>query len=201
MTLLKTSDGVSQSTMVIDKSLLILLLRRCKYLFGTGGTVEQKQKLSSKLLGVSVSSVREAFKASATSYPCVYLCTLNTVGKLRKTMKIDNKYTDDMLVCKYGFTSDLSRRLTEHEKLYGKLKGCELAVKHYSIVDPMYVSDAETDIKDYFEALNIFLKYKNYDELVIVKQSLFKSIEKQYKQITSSYAGHMKKYDKRYRRS
>jgi hypothetical protein len=156
------------------------------------GTVKQKQKLSSKLLGVSVASVKEAFNASATEYPCVYLCTFNTVDKLRKSMKIDVKYTDDMIVCKYGYTKDLSRRLSEHEKTYGKIKGCELMVKHYSIIDPMYIAEAETDVKDYFEALDAGMKYENYDELIILKQTQLKSVEKQYKQITCAYAGHMK---------
>ena len=29
-------------------------------------------------------------------------------------MNIDNKYDDNYIVCKYGYTNDLDRRLQEH---------------------------------------------------------------------------------------
>lgn len=56
----------------------------------------------------------------------------------------------------------------------------------------MYTSQAEADIRDYFNALNIGFKYKNYKELVIVSPNLIKSVEKQYKQIGNAYCGHNK---------
>jgi hypothetical protein len=56
----------------------------------------------------------------------------------------------------------------------------------------MYISNAETDIRDFFESLEIGLEYENYDELVIIKPSLLKSVERQYKQLSNAYAGHIK---------
>lgn len=32
-----------------------------------------------------------------------------------------------------------------------------------------YISKGECDIKTFFEILNYYLKYENYDELVIIK--------------------------------
>jgi hypothetical protein len=156
------------------------------------GTKEQKQELSSKLLGVSVNAVKEVFKTSATTIPCVYLFTLNTVKALRQTMSIDNKYTDNMIVCKYGFTADLPRRAGEHMKTYGSIKNADLKMKYHSYVDPMYISDAERDIRDFFTALGICFEYKTYNELVIIKPDLWKTVENQYKQISNAYAGHIK---------
>lgn len=156
------------------------------------GTKEQKDKLASKILGVSAEAVKEVFKVSSTSLPCVYLFSLNTVKELRQSMKIDKKYSDDMLVCKFGFTSDLPRRTSEHIKTYGSLKGSDLKLKYYSYIDPMYISNAETDVKDFFTALNINLKYEKYDELVVIRPALLKTIENQYKQLANAYAGHVK---------
>ena len=156
------------------------------------GTVHQKEELSSKVLGVSANVIKEVFKTSSTTIPCVYLFTLNTVKQLRSSMKLNKKYTDDMIVCKYGFTADLPRRTGEHIKTYESIKGVELKLKHHSYIDPMYISNAESDIRDFFESLEIGLEYVNYNELVIIKQSLLKSVDRQYKQLSNAYAGHIK---------
>jgi hypothetical protein len=156
------------------------------------GTVHQKEELASKVLGVSANVIKEVFKTSSTTIPCVYLFTLNTVKQLRSSMKLNKKYTDDMIVCKYGFTADLPRRTGEHIKTYGSIKGVELKLKHHSYIDPMYISNAESDIRDFFESLEIGLEYVNYNELVIIKPSLLKSVDRQYKQLSNAYAGHIK---------
>ena len=36
--------------------------------------------------------------------------------KTRESMKINNKVTDDYIVCKFGVTNDLRRIMGEHEK-------------------------------------------------------------------------------------
>jgi hypothetical protein len=156
------------------------------------GSKEQKEELSSKLLGVSARAVKEVFKTSSTTIPCVYLFSLGTAKRLRVKMKIDSKYTDDMIVCKYGFTKDLPRRTAEHIKEYGKIKKVDLKLKYHSYIDPQYCSDAEADIRGFFEALDIGFGYKKYDELVIIKPSLFKTVENQYKQLSNAYVGHVK---------
>ena len=156
------------------------------------GSEQQKQQLVSNILGISAQAVREVFKTSAKSIPCVYLFSLGTAKDLRKSMNIDNKYADDILICKYGYTIDLSRRTSEHIKTYGNINGVDLKLKCYSYIDPMYCSNAETDIKDFFCALDIGLKFKDYEELVAIKPHLIKTTENQYKQISDAYAGHMK---------
>ena len=156
------------------------------------GTSEQKDKLVSKILGVSAEAVKEVFKISSTSLPCVYLFSLNTVKELRESMQINKKYKDCMLVCKFGFTNDLPRRTGEHIKTYGTIKGTDLKLKHYSYIDPMYISNGEADIKDFFTALNINLSYEKYDELVVISPSLLKTVDRQYKQLANAYAGHIK---------
>ena len=80
------------------------------------GTTEQKQELVSNVLGVNAKVIKEVFNVDRNTLPCVYLFTLNTVDKLRESMKIDSKYADDSIVAKYGFTKDVSRRTGEPEE-------------------------------------------------------------------------------------
>jgi len=161
------------------------------------GTTKQKQTLASKVLGVSAQAVREVFRTSSTSIPSIYLFVLGTVKQLRCIMHIDQKYPDDALVCKYGFTIDLPRRTAEHTKTYGAIQGVELSLKHHSYIDPMYISQAEADLTEFFGALDIRFKYEKYDELVIIRPNLFKMIASQYKHLTDVYAGHIKDMIKR----
>jgi hypothetical protein len=161
------------------------------------GTAKQKQTLASKVLGVSAQAVREVFRTSSTTIPSIYLFVLGTVKQLRDTMHIDPRYPDDALICKYGFTIDLPRRTAEHTKTYGAIQGVELSLKHHSYIDPMYISQAESDLTEFFEALDIRFKYEKYDELVIIRPNLFKMIASQYKHLTDAYAGHIKDMIKR----
>ncbi len=82
------------------------------------GTKQQKRQLASHILGVPAHSVKEVFKTSVRSLPCVYLFSLGDVKSLRRSMGIDTKYPDNAIVCKYGYTVDLSRRTTEHIKTF-----------------------------------------------------------------------------------
>ncbi len=155
------------------------------------GTPEQKKKLVSKLLGVDAKVIKEVFNSDRNTLPCVYLFTLNKVDKLRSSMKIDNKYSDDSIVCKYGFTKDLSRRTSEHISNFSKIENVDLKLKYYSYVDPQYMSNAENDIKVFMEALNINFKYENNDEIVIIPKHLIDLVDKQYTQIGKLYMGHI----------
>lgn len=156
------------------------------------GTREQKEEVSSKLLGVSTNVIKEVFKTSATSIPCIYLFTLGSVRELRQIMTIDKKYSDNSLVCKYGYTGDLAEITNEYSKTYGDIKNVDMKLKYCSYIDPMYISDAESDIQDFFMAINARCCYEKYGELIIISPDLSKIVEKQYKQISHFYGGHIK---------
>ncbi len=156
------------------------------------GTAEQKRQLASKVLGVSAKALREVFKQSATSLPCVYMFILGSVKDLRKSMQIDPKYTDDMLIAKYGCTGDLERRTAEHIKTYGSIKGVDLTIKHYSYIDPMYTMQAETDIRGFFNGIDARFEYQASNELVCLKPALLKMVADQYRLLSCSYQGHIK---------
>lgn len=156
------------------------------------GTQPQKTQLASNLLGVNLETVKRVFKASSTTVPCVYLFTLATVKELRESMNIDKSYNDDMIVCKYGKTDNLERRIGEHSSTYGSIQGVNLMLKYYSYIDPRHITEGENDIKNFMNAINAQLKYKNHEELIIVDQKMLNNtINKQYIAISKSYAGNI----------
>lgn len=156
------------------------------------GTTQQKQELSGKLLGVTPKAVKEVFKTSATTLPCVYLFALGTVKQLRGSMNINEKYTDECIIAKYGSTHDLIRRTYEHEKTFGKIKNVNINLKYHCYMDPMYTSQGENDIKDFFNGMDMHIKYEKHEGIVAIKPEHIKIIEVQYKQISNAYGGHIK---------
>jgi hypothetical protein len=121
------------------------------------GLKEDKQKLVSNILGINAQVVKEVFNCDANTVPCVYLFTLGYVKDLRESMNIDNKYDNNSIVTKYGFTKNLARRTKEHMSNYNKINGCDLKLKHYSYIDPQYTFNGETDIKEFITSLDLKL--------------------------------------------
>jgi hypothetical protein len=155
------------------------------------GTTQQKEELVGTVLGVSARVIKEVFNTATNTLPCVYLFTLNTVKNLRSSMKLDAQYNDDSIVCKYGFTKDLSRRTGEHIDTYKKIDNIELKLKYYSYIDPQYISKGESDIRLFMNALNINLNYENMEELVVIPKELITLVQKQYEMIGRNYMGHI----------
>jgi len=75
---------------------------------------------------------------------------------------------DDRVIIKYGLTEDLLRRTSEHIRTYEKISGAKLCLKNYVYIDAKYLSQAETDIKDYFNDIETPVKYESFAELVAI---------------------------------
>ena len=90
-------------------------------------------------------------------------------------------------------TYSLEIRAVEHNKTYGSIKGANICLKYYAYIDQQYISKAETDIKEYFEAINCKLEYDNHKELVILEpQKMNKLVKQQYANLSNLYVGHIK---------
>ena len=155
------------------------------------GSAEQKNTFVSNILGCSAKVVKEVFNADANTLPCVYFFTLGYVKDLRQSMNINDSVSDDTIVGKYGFTKDLSRRTGEHIKTFSKIPNIDLKLKYYSYIDPQYMSNAETDMKELFSSLNLKLKFESFDELVIVPNVYNKIVSEKYNHIGKKYSGHI----------
>jgi hypothetical protein len=146
------------------------------------GTVEQRADIAGQTMGVCGRAVNEAFCKSAKSMPAVCLFTLGTVKQLRETMRIGMGHMDDALVCGYGMGLDA---MTSKYMGIGSLT-------HHSQIDPMYVSRAEQDTREFFKGLGIGLNHETHDGLVVVRPDLVKTVQSHYKYLTDTYAGHGK---------
>lgn len=156
------------------------------------GSKEQKEELVSGIVGIPAKSLRQVLKKSTNSVPCIYCFSLGEVKNLRKVMKLSNDIANDLIVIKYGYTDDLVRRTNDHMKTYGQIKNVNLKLLNYTYIDPKYLSQAETDIKEFFVDIEKPVKYKSFVELVAIDSKHKKQIEKQFKYIAGEYAGNVK---------
>lgn len=152
------------------------------------GTKEQKQMLCDKILGTDLDSSRKVIKSNNSSLSAIYLLTLGYVKDLKEEMNL-NDYDDEDIVCKYGRSDDLSRRLLEHKKTFKSIPSAKPMLKIYSYIDSNYASKAEKQIKNFFKGANKCIKYKDFDELVIIDNKFMKNTIEQYSLISSNYIG------------
>ena len=104
------------------------------------GTKEDKEELASTLIGVNVKNVRQVFNLTNNETPGVYLILCGKANQLLK----DNNYSDNDLVCKFGCSKDINRRLAEHDNKLSKEFNTQIEVLCYSIIDPKYIFEAES---------------------------------------------------------
>jgi hypothetical protein len=146
------------------------------------GNIEDKNKLVSQIKGVSYETIQELFSINARTIPCVYLTAFNTVLQLRDVMKIDTKYNDDDIVYKFGLTKSFESRKNGHKSEYKKLdKFIDMKLVYYTYIDPLYMSEAENEIKTLLSDHKI--EWDNHDELIIIPNKLLKFIKTIYENI------------------
>ena len=158
-----------------------------KLFFVQMGTMEQKQELSSKLLGVNVQSIKEVFSINSSKTPCVYLILIGSAKKLLNTIQTSQLYNDTDILCKYGCSDDIVRRVSEHERIYKKEFNINTELLTYSIIEAKYIFEAENNIKQYFKSNKV--DYKNKNELIVINQKDLDTIKQHFKIIQNSYIG------------
>ena len=153
------------------------------------GSKENKEELASELLNVNVRSIRDVFKSSVNSFPCVYLFELGKVSQLRETFNISNDIDDNMTIYKYGMTENMKDRILGHVNDYGKLKNVDMNLKLFSYIDVKYKLSAEQDLRLFFNSINIKLEVDGRNELVVVNEKMYKIVEKHFKTVSNEYLG------------
>jgi hypothetical protein len=170
------------------------------------GTQDQKQTLASNLLGEDPRTVKQIFGKLCQSPPCIYLIFIKNLP-------------DGKLLCKYGRTDSLVRRLNEHQLKYKKEFNVEgITLLYMSIIENRNLVTAEDSIRQFFKAyeykhdgddatalaidsktltldskaLSIDSKTPSepkYNELVAIDNSLLSVIKNQYNMIQNTYIG------------
>ena len=152
------------------------------------GSKEKKEELASGLIGIPAKSLREVLKTNVSSTPCIYRFALGTVKELRKKMNLSDEIPDDHIIIKYGYTDDLVRRISEHIKTYEKLTN-KLELIDYVYIDPKFLSQAESQIKEFFQEIETPVKYESFNELIAINPKHDNSVKKQFKYIHNEFSG------------
>lgn len=146
------------------------------------GNIEQKRLLASGLLGVSSQVVKEMFKINDAETPCFYLLYIGNAKKL-----LGNGYSDNQMLCKFGHTCDLPRRVSEHQTAFGIEFSVTIELLHFSIVDKQFTSKAEDRVKDYFGSRMV--SYKNMVELFVIDTKDLPSAKQYYDTLQETFIG------------
>lgn len=155
------------------------------------GTRKAKQELAATIIGSTVKEVKAILSKQGFPVSCVYLILIGTVKDLRTVMKIPSDYSDDAMVFKYGMTDDLLRRLTEHERMYGKIKNASIELCYYGIVDVQYIKQAENMLSNGFDLIKTKIDYDGHKELIVLKKAELKNIKKTFDDISNCYCDKM----------
>jgi hypothetical protein len=151
------------------------------------GDEEDKIKLSSKMIGMSMKALKNLLGTNSyDKTPCVYLFLIEQANTLLKT----DKYKENDIVCKFGFTKDLKQRFTDHQQHYTKLfndKDLKLELITFGIIDIFNLSKAESRLKLLFEDKK--LEYGNEQELIILDKTKLNKIKEHYTMIQKVYIG------------
>lgn len=153
------------------------------------GTAAQKSELVSEIVSASPTMVKKWCKITAGDTPCIYLFFLGDVRKLRESMEIPARYKNADCVYKLGKTGNLNNRTTQHVATFKKIDGVKLDLVCHAYIDPRYVNDAETMIKDTAADMDAYLPYQNSTELVVLSKKQLTRFKKQYLRAFSLYRG------------
>ena len=153
------------------------------------GSKPQKIELANDLLETTnVKAIKAFLKTDVICLPCIYLYELGKTKDLREKFNIPSYHDDEAIVYKYGLTTDLSRRTSEHSLNFKKL-GIRINLKHHAFIDCMYLQKAENDLKRYFTNMNYNIDNPNYTEVVSIPTSYTPQLVIDFKQICERYNG------------
>nr|QOI90536.1 hypothetical protein HWQ62_00405 [Pyramimonas orientalis virus] len=153
------------------------------------GSQEDKDSLAAEALGVEHKTVVNTFRKACGPVSCVYLFCIGRVGDMRKHFNMEGFTNDDDYVYKYGMTSDMGRRTKEHFNKYGKLKDNTFVLKYYAYIDKLYVSKAETHMKQYYMGFNMCVKDDKNVELIVIDNERLPIIQQLYSDMYMQYSG------------
>jgi hypothetical protein len=115
------------------------------------GARSQKEEFVSNELDVSIDVLSYKQGQPLKTSPCVYLFSIGLASQILK----DDTYTDDIIVCKYGTTTNFKMEFSKQEKYFMTHFNASIKCLYHKIIDPIHIMNAKTSMRQYFEAYNI----------------------------------------------
>jgi len=152
------------------------------------GTIEQKESVAAELLGVSVETVSKFLTACVRDIPMVYMLHL---GNVPESIEMGGDRHNFLLFkigqhgreeTKYGFQG----RSKGHQKEFQEFRH-QMSYLHFVFLDPMYVSEAESRIKEFFSEFKT--NYQNKSEVYLIPKSKLGEIKKFFEHLSVLFSG------------
>jgi len=170
------------------------------------GSQEDKKSLASSLIGVPIDTMRYALSTSHSTTPCIYLYEIGDFFKTIAEKNIqtnlqninNNNTTKNLRVFKYGFTKSLNERMYRHQLNFKKMGFNKMGLYKYQLVDPAFLSEAETFIKYKFVDLcgAKKIKFNSQNEIIGIEfetnEKKNKKIEKCFNLLQTKFSGKLK---------
>lgn len=156
------------------------------------GSKEEKQELSSKLLGCDINSIKSFLNSGVQKYSELYLICIGKVKDTKEQIPELKDKNDEDYLFKYGYTSDLNQRIQSHKQLFNKIKNVNISLCLHCPIDENYLSEAEVELKRSFQIFEYFLEHPVYKELVVFNENKLEQFKKIFKNICDKYAGNCK---------
>ena len=129
--------------------------------------------------------MKRFLKSSVSDIQCLYLINIGKVSEWKHLNNIADNIDDNYIICKYGRSEDLDRRLKDHVKTYGN----QITVITYAMIDEYYLSEAEAELRNSYNMTENNLIVDWHNELIYISESKIKNIIKYYKSVQSKYCG------------
>lgn len=109
----------------------------------------------------------------------IYLLELGSVKKCRPYLNLSSAHDDEYLVCKYGTSHDIPRRVADCAKTC-TFDDVIPRLIYSQYIDCRYNRDAKTNLTKVFNELQIRVSHERYKELIIFPKSLLETIKTMY---------------------
>lgn len=146
------------------------------------GTEDQKKEQSSKLLDISVETLKKILNMAPEPISCIYLIKICKIIDYKGELDLNKKYSKSAILYKWGCTEDFSLRLSQHKSNFGKI-----TVIKYVQVDKKNKFKAEKDIKKFFVDNNMKITTPDREEYATINSGQIKMVKKEYNNIAKKY--------------
>lgn len=106
----------------------------------------------------------------------IYLVELGSVKNCRPHLNLSPTYDDDYLVCKYGISHNIPRRMVDHAKTY-TFDNVVPKLIYSRYIDCRYNYAAEAQLAKVFGESKIRVPHDKYKELIFFPRSFLETIE------------------------